>query len=114
VTALRASGAGAYIAKANIYSADLNRLYDSSAVAINVSGELRFDVKVDCWRKVVRSGEFLDVNLFVLNLGDFYRDVNLIWNVNDDANNVLDSGEMAIAVKPGQSQINGYFVSMRR
>jgi hypothetical protein len=93
---------GLHSIEVTLYSADGTKIYDTHSTTFDVPGILIYDVDVQCLNSTVVPGQYVDANITIWNLGDYYQDVQLNWWIEKDQN--YSSGSLPVAVYPNQQR----------
>ncbi|MFH1391834.1 MAG: hypothetical protein ABIH20_05975, partial [Candidatus Diapherotrites archaeon] len=95
---------GTYIIEIKLMSINGRTVFTELSEAFGITGELRYDVAVECLEKVVIPDSDAHALITLLNLGDYYQDVDLSWRVEDPNFNVIEFGNIPIAVQTDDSR----------
>jgi hypothetical protein len=95
---------GNYQIEIKLFLADGTTLVTTFTESFIVTGKLRYDVDVECLDKLLRPDSTANASITLLNLGDFYQDVDLIWRVEDPNQKVIETGSIPVAVQSGESR----------
>ncbi len=97
--------AGTHIVNIKLLSADKKTTYDSKTETVDVAGELKYDVSVQCLKDVVRRESNIDAIITLFNIGEYYTDVSLNWWVQDYEGKIFGKESLPVAVYPLESRV---------
>jgi PGF-pre-PGF domain-containing protein len=96
--------AGTHVVTVKLYSPDKSVLYDTKVLRIDMEGELRYDVSIQCQQSVSR-GNAVDLNIFILNAGDYYQDIDVSWGVADPEGKEITRSSTPLALRPKENRL---------
>jgi hypothetical protein len=95
---------GSYVLGIMLMSVNERTVFAELSESFGITGELRYDIAVDCTEKIVIPNSNAGALIEVLNLGDYYEDVDLSWGVKAPDGTIIGEGNIPIAVQTGKSR----------
>ena len=96
--------AGTQVIEIQLLSKDDETEFDAVIETFDIPGIVRYDVIVDCLDRLAKVGGTAKASITALNLGDFYKDVQLSWWVESSAGALLEESSVAIALYSNESK----------
>ena len=79
--------------------------YDEISAVFDLEGKLRYDVRIECLKKRVEQGEEAEAEITLLNLGSYFKDVDVTVWVEDATGEIIGETSRALAIYPKETRI---------
>ncbi|MDO8660573.1 MAG: hypothetical protein Q7K43_01670 [Candidatus Woesearchaeota archaeon] len=87
-----------------VNSLDNGELFSELIDGTTIVGLLRYDVLVECQEQKIEPGTNVKAKITLLNLGDYYEDVDLVWGVEDSSLKSIGKSSLPLAIYGGQKK----------
>lgn len=89
---------GTHLLRIEIFKSDGSEQVGEFTKSFRVEGILRYDLSVSCLEKMVLTGKDASASLSLLNLGDYFQDIQLSWWAEDPQGKKMGEGVLPIAL----------------
>jgi hypothetical protein len=96
--------AGTQTIEIKLLSDDRHTVYDELVDTFDIAGMVRYDVSIECLDEVARIGSKANASITLLNLGDYYKDVELRWWIEDSNGKQIGLASLPIALYANESR----------
>lgn len=96
--------AGTHTIEFQLFSEDRAELYSELAGTFDIGGIVRYDVAIECLDQLAMASGKASAKIIALNLGDYYKDVELHWWAEDSTGNVFGLASLQLALYSNESR----------
>ena len=83
-----------------IFSPDKKTKFGELVDSFDLGGQFTYDVKVQCSETSINSGNDIGANIELLNLGDYFEDIDVSWWVEDQSGKQVGLSSIPLALFP--------------
>jgi len=96
--------AGTQTIEIKLLSDDRQTVHDDLVGTFDIAGIVRYDVSIECLDAVARIGSKANASITLLNLGDYYKDVELRWWIEDSDGKQIGLASLPIALYANETR----------
>lgn len=96
--------AGAYSVQISLLSEFRDKIFHETVDTFNLQGIMRYDVSVECLEDLVKIGNKSSARITFINLGNYFKDVQLSWWLEGPAGNEIGFSSLPVALYSEESR----------